>query len=81
MSFDPIKLSPSGADVYYSGAYSDATGATGAGGEYAATASYEGWNTLTFKNAVTRVGIGSALPTGDDVTTSVNYSLAPAVVI
>ena len=81
MSFDPIKLSPSGAEIYYSGAYADATGATGAGGQYASTASSQGWDTVTFKNAATRVGIGSALPTGDDISTSANYSLAPAVVI
>jgi hypothetical protein len=67
MSFDPIKLSPSGAEIYYSGAYADATGATGAGGQYASTASSQGWDTVTFKNAATRVGIGSALPTGDDI--------------
>ena len=81
MSFSPIHLSPSGAEIYYSGAYADATGATGAAGEYASIASAQGWNTVTFKNAATRVGIGSALPTGDSVTSSVNYSLAPAVII
>ena len=81
MSFLPIHLSPSGAEIYYSGAYANATGATGAGGEYASTASAQGWNTVTFKNAAVRVGIGSALPTGSDITTSVNFSLAPAVII
>ena len=42
MSFLPIHLSPSGAEIYYSGAYAHATGATGAGGTYGTVASAQG---------------------------------------
>ena len=81
MSFLPIHLSPSGAEIYYSGAYADATGATGVGGAYRDSGSYYAWNQVEFKNAGTKVSIGGTLPTGSAITSSADYLLAPSVVI
>ena len=64
MSFLPITKSPSGAAIYYSGAYADATGATGADGVYETIAQTQIWNEVRFLNAATKVGIGSVLTTG-----------------
>ena len=64
MSFLPITKSPTGAAIYYSGAYADATGATGSGGVYSVVAQSQNWNEVRFLNAATKVGIGSVLPTG-----------------
>ena len=60
MSFLTISKSPSGAAIYYSGAYTHATGATGADGVYLDVAQATNWDAVRFINAAST----GTLPTG-----------------
>ena len=79
MSFSVIHNSPSGAAVYYSGAYAHATGATGSGGIYATAASAANWDSVSFKNAAHTAGY--TLATGSSGTALNLVLFSPASVI
>ena len=79
MSFSVIHNSPSGAAVYYSGAYAHATGATGSGGIYATAASAANWDSVSFKNAAYTAGY--TLATGSSGTALNSVLFSPASII